>query len=101
VRADERSKWAENVGLGSVVRSTTGSIPPLIHIPAPVVSRVLYGGHTVAAAEAAERLLSRPAQRGSLDLGAAAGAASPPPSPAKPPSGGKEKLRRPSKLPAR
>lgn len=44
---DEKSKWAESLGMDSVVSSTEESIPPLIHIPAPVVSRVLYGGQSV------------------------------------------------------
>ncbi len=29
--------------MDSVIQSTEHSIPPLVHIPAPVVSRVLYG----------------------------------------------------------
>eukprot|EP00877_Chromochloris_zofingiensis_P001378 jgi/Chrzof1/11240/Cz05g29030.t1 len=56
---DEKSKWAESLGMDSVVSSTEESIPPLIHIPAPVVSRVLYGGQSVHEAEADECLCTQ------------------------------------------
>ncbi len=44
---DEKSKWREAMGIASVVQSTERSIPPLVHVPAPLVSRVLYGGQSV------------------------------------------------------
>jgi hypothetical protein len=36
------------VGVGSVAQSTRERIPPLVHVPAPLVSRVLHGGQRVA-----------------------------------------------------
>ncbi len=45
---DGKSKWRERVGIASVVQSTQRSIPPLVHVPAPLVSRVLYGCQPVA-----------------------------------------------------
>lgn len=42
---DSRSKWITQLGLVSAAASTDQNIPPLVHMPAPVVSKVLYGGH--------------------------------------------------------
>lgn len=54
---DEKSKWIENIGIDSVVRSTAASIPPLVHIPAPVVTRVLYGRQTLQGTASMDRRL--------------------------------------------
>jgi hypothetical protein len=50
--ADARSKWITQLGLQSASAPAAASIPPLVHIPAPLVSRVLYGGENFATAEA-------------------------------------------------
>jgi hypothetical protein len=46
--ADARSKWAPELGLASAMGATARAIPPLLHVPPPVVSRVLFGGEGVA-----------------------------------------------------
>ena len=44
---DPKSKWAQDLGLASAVGAAGRSIPPLMHLPQPVVCRVLYGGEDV------------------------------------------------------
>jgi hypothetical protein len=44
---DPKSRWAQELGLCSSMGGTDRSIPPLMHLPPPVVSRVLYGGEGV------------------------------------------------------
>ncbi|KAF8069529.1 phosphatidylinositol N-acetylglucosaminyltransferase subunit P [Scenedesmus sp. PABB004] len=50
---DARSKWITQLGLPSACASTERSIPPLVHMPAPLASRVLFGGEAFPEAEAA------------------------------------------------
>lgn len=49
---DEHSKWITQLRLASAGAATDSSIPPLVHMPAPLVSRVLYVGEPFRQAEA-------------------------------------------------
>jgi hypothetical protein len=45
--ADARSKWITDIpGLQTASGSTSQRIPPLVHMPPPLASAVLYGKHS-------------------------------------------------------
>eukprot|EP00878_Enallax_costatus_P005795 GHUV01006076.1.p1 GENE.GHUV01006076.1~~GHUV01006076.1.p1 ORF type:complete len:167 (+),score=48.18 GHUV01006076.1:159-659(+) len=68
---DARSKWITDIGIPSAAGSTHRNIPPLVHMPAPLVSQVLYGGVSFAEAEAQvyQRYNSNQATAAGQDVG--------------------------------